>query len=422
MDKAEEMYLALTRGAVAPNKNLATGGIITPEEIKRKLSESIGSDPLSIYAGFDPTNSSLTVGHLAVMKKLLVASQMGHKVTFVTGTATVLAGGDPTDRLESRKPMSLEQITSNAEKIQAQALQILGNKVDIKDNYSWWSKLNFQDIIKVLGEFPIGQLMQAAYVKGRQARGTPIGLIELGYPVIMGYDAYVLKSDFQYGGLDQLFNLGICTEFQKRHGQRPQSMISLKLAGLKEKEKISKSDPRTYLPVSYQPVHIYKALIGMQDKVVPTWLELYTEVDMQIISELEHRLGNVDGKEMLSHKKLIAMNILKLIYPNRPDIFNETEENYHNNSPVHVCAFPKEGYMTAAELAKQILNNSPDLILKYRRGNATEISLSQAKTLIQQGAVKIDGVQMKEMEYKFTRDNLPDEITFSRQYKVKLTR
>ncbi len=193
MDKIEEI---LTRGVanIIPSK----------DELKNKLNSG---EKLNIYLGIDPTATNIHLGHAVALRKLQEFSDLGHNVTFLVGDFTALIG-DTSDKDSERPQLTSSEIQDNLETYKEQASKVLDfSKVEIKFNSEWLSELKFADIVKLTQNFTLGDFISRELIKKRLNSGGKIGLHEVLYPVMQGYDSYHLTTDIQLGGTDQTFNM-----------------------------------------------------------------------------------------------------------------------------------------------------------------------------------------------------------------------
>ncbi len=191
---------------------LARGTVdfVARDELEKKLkkSEETGK-PLIVKAGFDPTAPDLHLGHTVLLQKMKHFQDLGHDVQFLIGDFTGMIG-DPTGKSETRKPLTPEQIKQNAETYKEQVFKILdGTKTKVVFNSQWLSKLNFADVIKLGSELTVARMLERDDFKKRFEGQQPISIHEFFYPLAQGYDSVAMQADVELGGTDQLFNLKV---------------------------------------------------------------------------------------------------------------------------------------------------------------------------------------------------------------------
>ena len=182
--------------------------IIRESDLRERLEASRKEGrPLRVKAGFDPTAPDLHLGHTVLMRKLKHFQDLGHQVIFLVGDFTALIG-DPTGRNVTRKPLTREEITRNAQTYTDQVFRILDrSKTEVRFNSEWLSTLGFEGIIHLAAQFTVSQMLEREEFHKRFNSEQPISLHELLYPLSQGYDSVALHSDVELGGTDQLFNM-----------------------------------------------------------------------------------------------------------------------------------------------------------------------------------------------------------------------
>ncbi len=199
--------------------------IIPLDSLKERITKSIATGtPMRIKAGFDPTAPDLHLGHTVLIRKLKHFQDLGHTVIFLIGDSTALIG-DPTGRNVTRKPLTREQISANAETYKEQVFKILDPvKTEVRYNSDWLDKLSYYDMVKLMAQFTVSQMLEREDFHKRFQSEQPISLHEIIYPIAQGYDSVALECDVELGGTDQKFNLMRGRDLQKHFGQ-PQQII-----------------------------------------------------------------------------------------------------------------------------------------------------------------------------------------------------
>jgi tyrosyl-tRNA synthetase len=230
----DEQLELITKGAAE---------IIPLEALRERLAQSKAKGmPMRIKAGFDPTAPDLHLGHTVLIRKLRHFQQLGHTVIFLIGDSTALIG-DPTGRNETRKPLSREEISRNAETYKEQVFKILDpEKTEVRYNSEWLNELGFEGMIRLAAKATLSQMLERDQFHTRFKEEQPISVHELLYPLVQGYDSVALKSDVELGGTDQKFNLLMGRDLQRKDGQPPQIVLMTPiLEGLDGVHKMSKS-------------------------------------------------------------------------------------------------------------------------------------------------------------------------------------
>src|SRR5271168_4263194 len=266
-DQAIEEAGALARG---------TAEVISPAELAAKV--ALGR-PLRIKLGMDPTAPDLHLGHSLTLKKLRDFQRSGHTVIFLVGDFTAMIG-DPTGRSETRKPLSREQIESNAETYRTQAFKILDRGLtEVRFNSEWMNELGVRRLIEIAAKVSVARLLERDDFEKRLAAEEPLFLHELLYPVIQGYDSVALQADLEIGGTDQKFNMLVGRELQRAYGQPPQVVMTMPLLeGLDGVRKMSKSYGN-YVGLTDSAEQMFGKLMSVSDRLMVRYYELLTTTE-----------------------------------------------------------------------------------------------------------------------------------------------
>ncbi len=247
-------------------------------ELRERLQASVANgQPLTVYCGFDPTGSDLTLGHTVPMRKLKQFQDLGHQVTFLIGTFTALIG-DPSDKDTARPQQSEEDVARKAKTFTEQAFRILDpERTLIKYNGDWLSELTFKDVIGLASHFTVQQFLSRENFSNRYANGEAIWLHEFFYALMQGYDAYATQTDVQIGGTDQLFNLMAGRKLMEARGLKPQVVLTLPiLVGTDGHERMGKSRGN-YVAINDSPENMYGKSMSIPDHAMRNYADLITE-------------------------------------------------------------------------------------------------------------------------------------------------
>jgi len=283
--------------------------IIRVSDLRERLEESRKTGrPLRVKAGFDPTAPDLHLGHTVLMRKLRHFQQLGHQVIFLVGDFTTLIG-DPTGRNVTRKPLTREQIDANAETYKQQVFKILDEKAtEVRYNSEWLGKLGYEGTIRLTSHFTVSQMLERDEFNKRFQAEQPIGLHELLYPVMQGYDSVALECDVELGGTDQKFNLLCGRELQRHYGQKPQIVLMTPiLEGLDGTQKMSKSLGNA-IGIHEPPQEMYGKLMSISDELMWKYWVFLTDLRL---SEVESLKAEVAGGKLhpMDVKKRLARTI-----------------------------------------------------------------------------------------------------------------
>ncbi|MDP9263408.1 MAG: tyrosine--tRNA ligase [Acidobacteriota bacterium] len=276
--------------------------IIRESELRERLDKSRETaTPLRVYAGFDPTAPDLHLGHTVLIRKLKHFQDLGHTVIFLIGdfTATI---GDPTGRSVTRPPLTHEQIDANAETYKAQVFKILDpKKTEIRFNGEWFAPQKFtaEDFIKLAAKFTVSQMLEREDFHQRFQAEKPISLHELLYPLVQGYDSFMLRCDVQLGGTDQKFNLLASREIQRAYGTPAAEIVMTTplLEGLDGVQKMSKSLGNA-IGIDEPPLEMFGKVMSISDEMMWRYWELLTDTSMAGIEALRQQVKSGQAHPM----------------------------------------------------------------------------------------------------------------------------
>ncbi|MEW6516491.1 MAG: tyrosine--tRNA ligase [candidate division FCPU426 bacterium] len=259
-----------------------TAEVIGEEALLAKLQRGV---PLRVKYGADPSAPDLHLGHTVVLRKLRQFQNLGHTVQFLIGDFTGMIG-DPTGRSVTRPPLTPEQIQANARTYQEQVFKILlPEKTEVVFNSTWCQPMGFSDVIRLASQYTVARILERDDFQLRYRDGRPIGLHELLYPLIQGYDSVVLKSDVELCGTDQIFNCLVARDLQQAAGQEPEVIIAMPLLeGLDGVQKMSKS-LGNYIGLTDAPGDMYGKVMSLPDALMMKYFELLTDVDIPTLQQ-----------------------------------------------------------------------------------------------------------------------------------------
>jgi tyrosyl-tRNA synthetase len=355
--------------------------IFSEQELKNKLSHSLSKGmPLKIKAGFDPTAPDLHLGHTVLIQKMRDFQKLGHEVNFLIGDFTGLIG-DPSGRSEIRKPLSPEQVLENAKTYEKQIFKILEpGKTRIVFNSQWMKKVSSMDLIRLCSKQTVARMLERDDFQKRFKKHLPISIHEFIYPLIQGYDSVMMNADVELGGTDQRFNLLMGRELQKDYGQSPQVVIMMPiLEGLDGIQKMSKS-LGNYIGIDEPPEEIYGKLMSMDDQLMMRYYHLLTDMKPEELDELSLKIseGTIHPKDA---KKKLAFNLVERYHGT-----NMAEEAQERFEKIH----EKRGIPDDIPVFTPPVQESVWLV-KFIVERGLVQSSSQARRMIKQGAITIDG-------------------------------
>ncbi len=284
--------------------------IIQEEELKAKLARSLQKNkPLKVKAGFDPTAPDIHLGHIVLLRKMKHFQDLGHDVIFLIGDFTGLIG-DPSGRSSTRPPMTREEINKNAETYKKQIFKILDPEKTIIDfNSRWLKKLTSFDIINLTSKYTVARILERDDFTNRLKNNKPISVHEILYPLMQAYDSVALKADVELGGTDQKFNLLVGREIQREFRQEPQVIMTTPLLeGLDGVEKMSKS-LNNYVGITEPPSEIYGKVMSISDPLMFRYYELLTDESLSQIEKWKREVKEekINPKDL---KSRLALSIV----------------------------------------------------------------------------------------------------------------
>lgn len=376
----EQMDL-IKRGAVE---------IIPEEDLVKKLEQSLKENKeLNIKLGCDPTRPDLHLGHSVVLRKLSQFQSLGHQAILIIGDFTSLIG-DPSGRNTTRPPLSPEEIRENAKSYFEQASKIL-NKESLKIVYNseWLGKMTFADVIKLSSKYTVARMLERDDFTKRFKDGIPISMHEILYPLAQAMDSVAIKSDVELGGTDQKFNLLVGRDIQREHGLEPQVILTMPLlVGTDGVEKMSKSY-NNYIGINDPPKDMYGKTLSIPDYIIYNYFELATDVTADELIEIKKSLED-KNKNPRDLKRMLARKFVSMYYDYETAI--NAEEEFDR-------IFVKKGLPDEIPVYKSDVKSISLLELIVKVGFAT--SNSEARRLVQQGGVSIDGEKISDTKFVF---------------------
>ena len=376
----------LRRGAVE---------IISDGELRTKLDRR---RPLIIKAGFDPTAPDLHLGHTVLLRKLRQFQQLGHQVTFLIGDATALVG-DPSGQSQTRPALTPSQVEANATTYIDQVSSILKtddtNLFQRRHNSEWFEPLEhgehvqfgFFHLIQLLSHYTVARIIERDDFQKRLKAGKEISMLELFYPLMQGYDSVKLKADVELGGTDQKFNLLVGRDLQRSYGQEPQVVLTMPLLeGTDGVQKMSKS-LGNHIGITESPKEMFGKLMSIPDSLIVKYFTLLTDVAADRLARIEQDL------------KTRAVNPRDV----KADLAIEIVTLYHGAEEAHTAkaefskVFSRREQPTDMPTVKVIADAQATVdILELLVSQELAKTKNEARRLLKQGGVKLNGVVLKQ--------------------------
>lgn len=351
--------------------------VISRKHLGKRLK---AGEKLRVKFGIDPTSTELHLGHSIPLGKLREFQELGHRVIFLIGDFTARIG-DPSARLGVRKPLSKKEIERNMKDYIKQAAKILDiKKVEIRYNSEWYEKKGADFLMDLLSRFTYARLIERDEFKKRIKMDIDISMLELIYPLLQGYDSVELRADLETGGTDQKFNLLMGRRVQKKYNLPPQDIMTLPLlVGTDGEKKMSKSF-NNYISLKAGPAKMYGQIMSIPDTIIWHYFKLLTNLPKKEIGKMSQEVS----KNILNPgeaKARLAREIVSIYHSKRAAKLAEKEFKRifkEKKLPSRIpTIFIKKSYLSILALLVETKLVS---------------SKSEAKRLILQKGIKIDGV------------------------------
>lgn len=258
------------------------------ESLRKKL---LSGERLRLYCGFDPTASSLHIGHGIQIKKLEEFRKLGHEVIFLYGgfTATI---GDPTDKAEARKVLTESQVRANMKNWQGQIKNIIDTrKISFKNNRDWLSKLKLADILHLMTYFTAQQMLSRDMFQKRMAAGKDLYLNEFMYPLMQAYDSVAMDVDLEIGGNDQMFNMLSGRTLMKKMKNKEKFVVTTKLLEDPSGKKMGKTEGNM-IALTDSAEDMFGKVMSWTDGMIVPALEIITDVPIELVNDMAAKLQN----------------------------------------------------------------------------------------------------------------------------------
>lgn len=372
--EVERQYNILKRGCEE---------IINEEEFKKKLERSIRTGKgLKVKLGIDPTGSDLHLGHAVPIRKLKQFQDLGHEPIFLIGTFTARIG-DPTGKSETRKMLTMEQIQKNIETYLNQISCILDvNKMTVMYNHDWLESLSLSDFLNLMSKFTVSQIISREDFSKRLKENKPVSLVEFMYPVLQSYDSVHLEADVELGATEQRFNILKGRDLLRDFGKEPQiCMLMPILVGLDGVEKMSKS-LNNYIGLTDTPNDMFGKIMSVSDELMYIYYEQLTQIPLEEIERIKKEDHPMEAKKRLGEE------VVKTYY---------SEEKAKKAREYFENLFSK----------KNLDIDLPEVLISKNEVNIVELlvkdlefckSTSEARRLIEQGAVKVNDEVIKDIK------------------------
>lgn len=361
-----------------------TEEILPEEEMVRKIEVSIKKKtPLRIKLGADPSRPDLHIGHGVVLNKLRNFQDLGHQAVLIIGDFTAMIG-DPSGKSKTRPALTLQETKENAQSYFDQAGIILDTeRLEIHYNSDWLNKLSFEDVIILSSKYTVARMLERDDFSKRYSEGIPISVHEFMYPLAQAYDSYAIRSDVEIGGTDQKFNFLVARDIQREYSQEPQVILTMPiLEGTDGVEKMSKS-LGNYIALTDLPEEMYGKTLSIPDELILRYFELTTDLSPKEIESVKKDLES--GKNPRDAKHDLAWNLVRRYHSRE----KADKARAHFNQ-----VFVKGG--VPDDMDEYIVNTGERLFGILVSSNKVQTA-SEAKRLIKQGGVSLDGEKITDI-------------------------
>ncbi len=388
--------------------------IISEDELKKKLSVK---RPLIIKAGFDPSAPDIHLGHTVLLRKMKHFQDLGHDVYFLIGDFTGRIG-DPSGKSKTRKQLTEEEVKENAKTYKKQIFKILDkDRTKVVFNSKWCAKLGEEGLFDLAARYTVARMLERDDFRNRYRSEEPISILEFLYPLLQGYDSVVMEADVELGGTDQKFNLLVGRGIQKNYGldekapdyllksvesfreengrpgmKKPvnyesQVIITMPiLEGLDGVDKMSKSLDN-YVGINEPPEEQFGKLMSVSDELMWRYYELLTDIDYE---KLKKEVAS--GK---AHPKKV-----------KADLAGNIVAEYHGPNAARKAQAHFETVFAKKELPDEIrdftIGRAKIGIVDLIKEVGFAPSGSEARRLVQQNAVTIDGERINDPNAEVT--------------------
>ena len=358
--------------------------LIVRSELEKKLK---GKKKLRIKLGIDPTGSKLHIGRAVTLWKLRQFQDLGHQITFVAGTFTAQIG-DTSDKESERKMLSKEEVAENFKSYYKQLSKILDmDKVEMFHNGDWFDQMRLDEFFKLTSLFTIQQMIERENFAKRIASNKPVGLHETLYALLQGYDSVKMETDLEVGGTDQLFNMLAGRTVQKAYGMEPQNVMTFHILEGTDGRKMSTSWGNC-IYIDDEPLEMYGKVMTIKDELIPSYFKMATDIPMDVIEQIEKDMAL--GANPRDTKASLAREIVARYNGKKAAL--EAEKSWEKQFREGEKPADIETFTTKKQSILDVISE------------AFDISKSESRRLVQQGGVRVDDGQIKDIEAVIDKD------------------
>ena len=357
--------------------------IIVKSEFIDKLNSG---QKMRLKMGFDPSAPDIHVGHAVGLRKLRQLQEIGHQVVLIVGDWTAQIG-DPSGRSQTRNMLSIEEVHSNAQTYLDQFFKIVDKeRTEIRWQSEWFGPFTLTNVIELTSRFTVAQILAREDFAKRFRENQPISITELMYPLLQGYDSVAIESDVEFGGTDQKFNLLVGRQLQQMRGMKAQQCFIMPLLpGTDGVQKMSKS-LGNYIGIDEGPQEIFGKVMSIPDSLILPYFDWLTDTPTKEITEIRNSLESqsvnpIELKKNVAYKLVTDFHNAKSARLSR-DFFEKTVQEGQAPDDIPEYAIPSGDAAAGIKLSNVLVSCG------------LTSSSGEARRLIEQGAVRINEIQI----------------------------
>ena len=355
--------------------------------VKSEFIDQLNSgQKMRLKMGFDPSAPDIHVGHAVGLRKLRQLQEMGHQVVLIVGDWTAQIG-DPSGRSQTRNMLSIEEVHSNAQTYLDQFFKIVDKeRTEIRWQSEWFGPFTLTNVIELTSRFTVAQILAREDFAKRFEENQPISITELLYPLLQGYDSVAIESDVEFGGTDQKFNLLVGRELQQMRGMKAQQCFIMPLLpGTDGVQKMSKS-LGNYIGIDEGPQEIFGKVMSIPDSLILPYFDWLTDTPPKEITEIRNSLESqsvnpIELKKNVAYKLVTDFHNAKSARLSR-DFFEKTVQEGQAPDDIPEYAIPSGDAAAGIKLSNVLVSCG------------LTSSSGEARRLIEQGAVRINEIQI----------------------------
>jgi tyrosyl-tRNA synthetase len=355
-----------------------THEIVPEDQLRKKVEKALAKQrPLRIKVGIDPTAPDVHIGHLVPYGKMRELQDLGHTGVVIIGDYTARIG-DPTGRDKTRNALTEEQVAENAAKYMDQLYKVLDpDRTEVRHQTEWYGKFDLADTLRLMQETTLAQLLQHDTFRVRYEENVPLGLHELCYPLLQGYDSVAVEADIEMGDPAQKFNILVGRDLMVRRRIEPQIALLMPiLTGTDGVEKMSKS-VGNHVGVLMTPVDQYGRTMSIPDATMENWHAMFLGQDGEALAEAKRRIA----EDPMGAKKSLAYAVVERLHGK--DAADAAAEDFRLKFSART--------LDLDNIPEAALGNFDPATFVNIVGSHFGMSKGEVKRLVQQGGIKFEG-------------------------------